>query len=174
MPVIPEYFSNLDANMSRLDHQQRPELNRGTVDFIVPEEYWASPPPLSLTPSYITTEPPSSRPRQPKPINYLFAFDVSAEAIRSGFLKSACDSLFSILYDALPCFPAECHVGILTFDRTLHFHNLSVSFPNDGSGGDTHISQAHLNQATMMVVSDLEEIFVPLREGLFVDPHASK
>ncbi|KZP33786.1 hypothetical protein FIBSPDRAFT_772693 [Athelia psychrophila] len=156
--VTPEYFSNLDANLTRLDHQQHPELNIGTVDFAVPEEYWANPPALSLTPSYVSAEPPSSKPRKPQPMNFLFAFDVSSEAIRSGFLRSACDSLRDILYGAAPCFPAECHIAILTFDQTLHFHNLS----------------ARLSQASMMVVSDLEEIFVPLREGLFVDPHASR
>ncbi|KAF7975377.1 hypothetical protein HWV62_9713 [Athelia sp. TMB] len=156
--VVSEYFSNLDANLMRLDHQQHPELQRGTVDFIVPEEYWANPPPLSLTPSYIPVEPPSSLPRKPQPMIYLFAFDVSGEAIRSGLLQSACDSLLDILYGATACFPAECLLAILTYDQNLHFYNLS----------------ANLEQAPMMVVSDLEEIFVPLREGLFVDAHASR
>lgn len=34
--------------------------------------------------------------------------------------------------------------------------------------------QAQLDQAQMMVMTDLEEPFVPFREGLFVDPYESK
>jgi protein transport protein SEC24 len=133
--VSPDYFCNVDVNLMRLDHLQRPELNKGTVDFIVPEEYWASPPPLPLTPSYYSVEPPSSTPRKPQSMNYLFAFDVSLEAVQSGFLRTACTSLRDMLYgrtDAAadgmdPCFPTASHIAILTFDRSLHFYNLSVS-----------------------------------------------
>lgn len=133
--VSPEYFCNLDANLMRLDHLQRAELNKGTVDFIVPEEYWASPPPLSLIPSYYFVEPPSCVPRKPQPMNYMFAFDVSLEAVRSGFLRTSCNSLHDMLYGRTEedgsvvgsCFPAESHVAILTFDKSLHFYNLSVS-----------------------------------------------
>ena len=34
--------------------------------------------------------------------------------------------------------------------------------------------QAQLDQAQMMVMTDLEEPFVPFREGLFVDPYESQ
>lgn len=36
------------------------------------------------------------------------------------------------------------------------------------------MSQPHLPQAQMMVMTDLEDPFVPLSEGLFVDPYESK
>ncbi|KIK79030.1 hypothetical protein PAXRUDRAFT_297602 [Paxillus rubicundulus Ve08.2h10] len=47
--------------------------------------------------------------------------------------------------------------GILTFDRTLDFYNLSANIP----------------QANQLVVADLE-IFVPLRDGSSIDPCESR
>lgn len=119
----------------RLDHLQRPELNKGTVDFVVPEAYWANPPPISLTPSYYSVEGPSTTPRKPQTMNYMFILDVSMEAVQSGFLRTSCNSIRESLYgrpaddgDGLePCIPRESQVGILAFDSALHFYNLSVS-----------------------------------------------
>ncbi|KAF9237386.1 hypothetical protein BU15DRAFT_88812 [Melanogaster broomeanus] len=165
--VSQEYFSNLDANFMRLDHANRPELNKGTVDFIVEaEDYWAPPPLPKLTPTYFSPEPPPTTPRKPQPLNYLFALDVSIQAVESGFLQSVCDIILGILYGGTavdgstfePCFPQCCGIGIITFDQTVHFYNLSANLP----------------QANQLVVADLEEIFVPLRGGLFVDPWDSR
>ncbi|KAF9225736.1 beta-sandwich domain of Sec23/24 [Gyrodon lividus] len=165
--VSQEYFSNLDANFMRLDHVDRPELNKGTVDFIVEcEEYWAPPPLPKLIPTYFSPEPPPTTPRKPQPLNHLFALDVSIQAVESGFLQSVCNTILDIIYGGSaadgsafdPCFPQGCGIGILTFDQTLHFYNLSANLP----------------QANQLVVADLEEIFVPLREGLFVDPWESR
>lgn len=133
--VSQEYFSNLDANFMRLDHADHPELNKGTVDFVVEsDEYWAPPPLPRLAPTYFTSEPPPSTPRRPVPLHYLFALDVSIKAVESGFLQSVCSILLDVLYGGTaidgstfePCFPQGCRVGILTFDQTLHFYNLSV------------------------------------------------
>jgi protein transport protein SEC24 len=54
--------------------------------------------------------------------------------------------------------PKGAKVGIVTFDKAMHFFNLSPE----------------LEQAQMMVMPDIEEPFVPLSEGLFVDPQESK
>jgi protein transport protein SEC24 len=35
-------------------------------------------------------------------------------------------------------------------------------------------SQASLEQAQMMVVTDLDDMFVPISEGLLVDPYESE
>ncbi|KII87811.1 hypothetical protein PLICRDRAFT_690689 [Plicaturopsis crispa FD-325 SS-3] len=161
--VSPEYFSNLDANLLRLDHLQRPELNKGTVDFIVSEEYWALHPPPRLSQPYFTTEPQPSGSRAPQPLQYVFALDVSSESVQSGFLATACEALRTILYGSTeplvePCFPLQSRVAIITYDRALHFYNLS----------------SHLDEAPMLVLPDIDEVFLPLREGLFADPTESR
>ncbi|OCH89229.1 hypothetical protein OBBRIDRAFT_34713 [Obba rivulosa] len=70
----------------RLDHLQRPELHKGTVDFIVPEAYWAPHLLPNITPLCEPLVPElRSGLRQPQPVDYVFAFDVSSEATRSGF-----------------------------------------------------------------------------------------
>ena len=54
--------------------------------------------------------------------------------------------------------PKDPRVGIVTYDKDLHFYNL----------------KAGLDHAQMMVMPDLEDPFVPLSDGLFVDPDESK
>jgi len=118
----------------RMDHEQRPEFRKGTVDFAVPKEYWATNPPPSLTLSYHSVEPPASGVREPKPIKFVFALDVSSEAIQSGLVRTACQSLRTILFGGTsvdgskiePCFPPDGLVSILTFNNTIHFYDLSV------------------------------------------------
>ncbi|KAG6897422.1 hypothetical protein C0992_001736 [Termitomyces sp. T32_za158] len=140
--------------------QQRPELMKGTVDFVVPEEYWAINPPQSLTRPYFTHQPPKTGSRPPEPMKYIFAFDVSYEAVQLGFLRSACACISRILFGGTDadgasidaCFPPECSVAFLTYDSTIHFYDLST------------------DPVKMLVVSDIEEVFVPLQHGLFVNP----
>lgn len=120
--------------MMRLDHLQRPELNKGTVDFVVPEEYWASQPDPRISLPYVTTEPPATGARKPQPMDFVVLLDVSADSVRTGFLQSACESLFGVLY-GIPnaegepvgvCFPPESRIAVITFDRAVHFYNMAV------------------------------------------------
>jgi len=39
--VHPNYYCHLSSTGQRTDHQDRPELLHGTVDFAVPRDYWA-------------------------------------------------------------------------------------------------------------------------------------
>ncbi|KAG6856941.1 hypothetical protein H0H87_011927 [Tephrocybe sp. NHM501043] len=150
----------LDANLMRLDHLQRPELNKGTVDFVVPKEYWAINPPEGITLPYYTVTPPSTGPRPPEPMKYIFAFDVSYDAVQSEFLSSACACVLRILFGGTTadgasidaCFPPESSVAFITYDQTIHFYDISSDL------------------APMLVVPDLEEVFVPLQRGLFINP----
>jgi protein transport protein SEC24 len=117
----------------RLDQLQRPELNKGTIDFVVSEEYWANNTPPKITSSYVSMNPsPTPTTRRPETLHYVFAFDVSADSVESGFLKSSCDALLALLFEgnaegvAIPCFIPGCKIAIISFDQSLHFYNLSV------------------------------------------------
>ncbi|KAI0087422.1 hypothetical protein BDY19DRAFT_893145 [Irpex rosettiformis] len=164
--VTSEYFCNLDANLMRLDHLQRPELNKGTVDFIVPKEYWAPHPPPRIKPLY---QPIAgfreAEKRKPSPMDYVFAIEVTADALSSGFTEQACGSLLHVLYgnesadpSSQPCIPTHARISILTFGNTVNFYNLS----------------SLLDQASMVVVPDIDDVFVPVLDGLFVDPVESR
>ena len=150
--VPSEYFAPTDPSGVRVDRAQRPELTTGTVEFLVPKEYWA---------------------KEPVSLRRLFLIDVSAEAINKGFTSAFCEGILKVLYQdsarandedgpnssPQPISPlAGCEIGIVTFDREVHFYNLA-------SG---------LEQAQMMVMPDVEDPFVALGEGLFVHPRDSK
>jgi protein transport protein SEC24 len=143
-----EYFAPIDHAGVRTDRLQRPELMLGTVDFTVPKEYWS---------------------REPVGLRWLFLIDVSAEAVNRGFLDGFCAGIMSALYgesnngeedegETKSLLPKGAKVGIVTFDKEMHFYNLS---PN-------------LQSAQMLVMPDLEDPFLPFSEGLFVDPAESK
>ncbi|RAK99854.1 Sec23/Sec24 family protein [Aspergillus ibericus CBS 121593] len=145
--VPAEYFAPLDPSGSRIDRMQRPELMMGTVEFLVPKDYWN---------------------KEPVGLQWLFLIDVSQESVNKGFLKGVCKGIMEALYSEEPSetegeaparrIPEGAKIGIVTYDKEVHFYNLS----------------AQLDQAQMMVMTDLEEPFVPLSEGLFVDPYESK
>ncbi|GES88569.1 Sec23/Sec24 family protein [Rhizophagus clarus] len=135
--VPPEYFCHLDMNGRRADIDQRPELKYGTVEFAAPEEYWARP---------------------PTPLSHVFAIDVSWNAIKSGMLAKCVETIRDILFNNPNSIPPGGKIGIITFDKDVHFYNL----------------QPQLEQAQMLVVSDINDVFVPLNSGFLVDPIESK
>ena len=121
-----------------MDHLQRPELIKGTIDFIVSSshEYYAPPAAPRLVPSYYTPEPPEPPTvrHAPEPMRVLFAIDVSQEAIISGLTAAACEAIGGALYGVEAadgrrmdrCFPDKCRVGFITYDESVHFYDLSV------------------------------------------------
>ncbi|KAI0458263.1 hypothetical protein F5B21DRAFT_21363 [Xylaria acuta] len=145
----PEYFYATTPQGVRGDRDQRPELTRGTVEFTVPKEYWT---------------------REPAGLNWLFVIDVTQEAFNKGFLEAFCEGILSALYapeggddidedgELKRQIPPGARVGFVTYDKDVHFYNCNPA----------------LEQAQMMIMPDIEDPFVPLSDGLFVDPYESK
>ncbi|KAK7269462.1 hypothetical protein RIF29_22188 [Crotalaria pallida] len=133
--VPGEYYAQLDATGRRVDLNQRPELTKGTVEFVAPAEYMVRP---------------------PMPPVYFFLIDVSISAVRSGMIEVVAQTIRSTL-DELPGFP-RTQIGFATFDSTIHFYNMKSS----------------LTQPQMLVVSDLDDIFVPLPDDLLVNLSESR
>lgn len=121
--VSPEYFAPTDPSGVRVDRAQRPELTTGTVEYLVPKEYWA---------------------KEPVGLRWLFVIDVSQDAVSKGFLAAFCDGILAALYgeadervsdedpdgeipEARRKTPIGSKVGIVTFDKAMHFYNCSVS-----------------------------------------------
>ena len=124
--VPPEYFAPTDPSGARVDRDQRPELRLGTVEFMVPREYWA---------------------KEPVPLRHLFVLDVSQEAVNRGWLEAVCDGILGALYGdgegeekegpegdengdvekrIRRTIPEGSKVGFVTFDRDVHFYNCHV------------------------------------------------
>ncbi|KAK4753049.1 hypothetical protein SAY87_021847 [Trapa incisa] len=133
--VPGDYYAPLDATGKRIDFDQRPELSKGSVEFVAPTEYMVRP---------------------PMPPLYFFLIDVSVSAVRSGMVEVVAQTIRSCL-DDLPGFP-RTQIGFITYDSTIHFYNMKSS----------------LIQPQMMVVSDLDDIFIPLPDDILVNLSESK
>ncbi|XP_042480943.1 protein transport protein Sec24-like At4g32640 [Macadamia integrifolia] len=96
-----EYHCNLGPDGRRRDADERPELCRGTVEFVATKEYLV---------------------RDPMPAVFFFLIDVSMNAIQTGATAAACSAINQVIAD-LPEGP-RTFVGIATYDSTIHFYNL--------------------------------------------------
>jgi protein transport protein SEC24 len=113
--VPPEYFCATTPQGARVDREQRPELMRGTVEFLVPKEYWN---------------------KEPVGLKWLFLIDVGQEALNKGFLEAFCAGIITALYsedssqengETNRKIPEGSKVGFVTFDKDIHFYNMNVS-----------------------------------------------
>jgi len=123
------YFSPLEVIGKRADIEERPELSKASVDFLV----------SSAKEYYDERVPPQS------PL-YLFAIDVSFHAVSSGLLASCCQAIRALLTNIDENLLVR--FGVVTFDTTVHFYNLSAS----------------LQQPQMLVIPDINDVFLPIDE----------
>lgn len=102
MNEVPvEYFCTLDSDGRRRDESERPELAKGSAEYVAPAEYMVRP---------------------PMPPVFFFVIDVSRGAVSSGMLRIACETIKTNL-NQLPG-GSRTQVGFMTFDSVLHFYNL--------------------------------------------------
>ncbi|CAF1314310.1 unnamed protein product [Adineta steineri] len=98
----------------------------------------------------------------PEPPAFIFMIDVSYNSVRSGLVEYICHILKTELLNYLPkdkdAETSNIRVGFATFDKQIHFYNIKNT----------------LGQPQMMIVSDLEDIFVPLLDGFLCLPHESR
>ena len=102
-----DYFCALDGTGKRLDHDQRSELNQGSVEYLAPAEYMV---------------------RAPMPPTFVFLIDVSFAAASSGMIQVACDAIKSNLA-SLPG-DERTRVAVITFDKSIHFYNMRSGSEN--------------------------------------------
>ncbi|KAF2687759.1 protein transport protein Sec24 [Lentithecium fluviatile CBS 122367] len=92
--------------------------------------------------------------RPPQPLVYLFLIEVGHPSLVNGL----CATISRIIAEALPRIPnadGRTRVGFIGFDTSLYY----FSIPRDGSEN---------NEPSMLVVSDLDEPFLPTPDNLLV------
>ncbi|KAH8645657.1 COPII component protein [Xylariales sp. PMI_506] len=92
--------------------------------------------------------------RPPQPLVYLFLFDVSYAAVSSGLLATSARTILDSL-NRIPNADRRTRLGFIAFDSSLHY----FAVPKDGDENA---------ETSMLVVSDLEEPFLPVPQDLLV------
>ncbi|XP_035905681.1 protein transport protein Sec24D [Anopheles stephensi] len=98
--------------------------------------------------------------KPPKPPAMVFLIDVSYNNVKSGLVQLLCAEMKHIIRNLPVDVNAQrtsMKVGFITYNSSVHFYNLKSS----------------LAQPQMMVVGDLQEMFMPLLDGFLVDPEES-
>ncbi|KAI0763029.1 protein transporter SEC24 [Trametes elegans] len=90
--------------------------------------------------------------RPPQPAVYVFLIDVSHNAIQSGMVATATRTILESL-DRIPNEDNRTKVAFIAFDTSLHFFSLP----------------AGTTDSSMLVVSDVEDVFLPKPTDLLVN-----
>lgn len=127
---LPDEFSFDPVSKTYGDPQRRPEIKSATIEFIAPSEYMLRP---------------------PQPAVYLYLFDVSFNAVETGYLNVFCETLLDVI-DKIPG-DSRTQIGFIAYDSAIHFFNLAEG----------------LSQPQMLTVSDVEDVFLPCPDSLLVN-----
>jgi len=93
--------------------------------------------------------------RAPQPCIYMFLIDVSFLAVANGMVKTVASTIRKALEGITG--DKRTQVGSITYDHTLQFYNLQES----------------LSRPQMMVVPEIDELFIPSPEDLLVNLEGS-
>nr|XP_014086954.1 protein transport protein Sec24C [Bactrocera oleae] len=92
---------------------------------------------------------------------FIFVIDVSYNTIKSGLVHLLCSQIKQVLQH-LPVDQGQdkskMRVGFITYNSTVHFYNIKSS----------------LAQPQMMVVGDVQDMFMPLLDGFLCHPEESE
>lgn len=98
--------------------------------------------------------------KSPNTPAFIFLIDVSYNSVRSGMVKTLCDNVKNIL-SRLPredgTSESKLRVGFVTYSTAVHFYNIN----------------SNLAQPQMLVVSDVQDMFMPLLDGFLAHPSES-
>ncbi|EGC34988.1 hypothetical protein DICPUDRAFT_4830, partial [Dictyostelium purpureum] len=100
--VPQEYFSATLPNGLRTDFEMRPELQRGSVDFIK----------LEANPAGVP--------------GYIFVIEVSQFTLNNGIVQNIIDSIKKILNEQYDNVPQR--IGIITYDTEVHFWSFKPTY----------------------------------------------
>eukprot|EP01156_Anaeramoeba_ignava_P006414 Anaeramoba_ignava/a348592_17.p1 GENE.a348592_17~~a348592_17.p1 ORF type:complete len:764 (+),score=226.14 a348592_17:818-3109(+) len=130
------YFSELNQQGKRKDFDERPELYNPVVEFVAGKEYCQN---------------------NPLSTGYFFLINVSQDAIQSGLVNDAVNTIINMIENNLIHGPNQ-KIGIATFHSDLHFYNLNPK----------------LSEPRMVVLPDLNDIFPPSLSDFFVPLESSR
>lgn len=172
IPVIPDQVisrcrrcrSYINPYVTYMDHGHRWRCNMCNLTNDVPQAFdWDSamqkPADRSLRAdlNYSVVEfvaPQEYMVRPPQPLVYLFLIDVSYTSVANGLLATTARCIKESL-DRIPNADRRTRMGFLAVDTSLHY----FSIPRDGSES---------SDPRMLVVSDLDEPFLPIPGDLLV------
>ncbi|KAL2257209.1 hypothetical protein VTK26DRAFT_509 [Humicola hyalothermophila] len=92
--------------------------------------------------------------RPPQPLVYLFLFDVSYAAVSTGLLATSARTILDSL-NRIPNADRRTRLGFIAVDSSLHYFSVPKDADENG-------------EASMLVVSDLDEPFLPVPQELLV------
>jgi len=95
--------------------------------------------------------------RPPQPPAYFFVIDVGPTSAQSGLLKEVAESIKKVIENNSLPGGRRTQIGFITFDKSVHYYSL----------------KSGMSSAQMMVVPDLQGLFVPAPDDLLVNLHDS-
>ncbi|OAA54507.1 protein transport protein [Niveomyces insectorum RCEF 264] len=165
---VPQAFDWDAAAQKSVDRWQRHELNHAVVEFVAPQEYMVRP---------------------PQPLVYLFLFDVSYAAVSTGLLATSARTILDSL-NRIPNADGRTRLGFIAVDASLHYFAVprdskparAASAPTDGTDADENDNDNNddddenngAGETSMLVVSDLDEPFLPVPQELLVPLTSSR